>query len=264
MLSRFCRSRIPRIRFSRSAALILLIVSLGFLVACGNDAAEQAAATDAKAKSDAAAAAFLVSIDAAEADGRPDLARAYAEDLLTKHPTSAAAATIAPRIDALRKAADLEIEQRRLRALWTYHDVEDSEAPGRVRTAFLYATETVAGEAKLRLVLRRHHSWGQSAYLLITEGDFACQGKCELQMSPDGAEPKSVQISRAEGNVPPAVFIEGDVDFLVQMQKAKQLELTIKLAPSRETKFAFEVAGFDLEKLGPEVSGSLPAAGGSR
>jgi len=250
-------------RFAHRVSLVWLIITLGLLVACGNEAAQQQAAAAAKAKSDADAAAFLPSIEKAEADGRPDLARAFAEDLLSKHPTSPAAATIAPRIKAMREAADAEIELRRLRALWTYHDVDDTEATGKVRTAFLYATESVAGEAKVRLVLRRHHAWGQSAYLLITDGDFACQGKCEMQMSLDGAESKSVQISRAEGNVPPAVFIEGDVDFLAQMQKAKQLELTVKLAPARPTKFAFEVAGFDIEKLGPEVTGSLPAAAGS-
>ncbi len=251
---------------SLPAALVRLVL-LGFLVgvlaACGNGEAQRQAAAAAKARSDAAAAALLVSISAAEADGRPDLARAFAEDLLSKHPTSAAAATIAPRIVALRTAADAEIELRRLRALWTYHDVDDTEATGKVRTAFLYATAGVAGVAKVRLVLRRHHSWGQSAYLLITEGDFTCQGKCEIQMRLDGGAPEPVQISRAEGNVPPAVFIDGDAEFLTQLQAAKKLDLTIKLAPARQTTFEFEVAGFDIKKLGPAVSGSLPAASGS-
>ena len=256
------RTRSLKARLAALVRIAALSWVIAVLAACGNDAAEQQVAAAAKAKSDAAAATFLQSINAAEADGRPDLARAFAEDLLSKHPTSAAAATITPRIDALRKVADAEVEQRRLRALWTYHDVDDTEATGKVRTAFLYATAGVAGEAKLRLVLRRHHAWGQSAYLLITEGDFACMGKCELQMSVDSAAPKPVQISRAEGNVPPAVFIEGDTDFLAQMQNAKWLELTIKLAPARAIKFKFEVAGFDIEKLGPKVTGSSPAVSG--
>ncbi|MGQ0798951.1 MAG: hypothetical protein ACT4NL_02410 [Pseudomarimonas sp.] len=255
-------SPVPCTRFERAVVWLVMLLVMISLGACGNEAAEQQAAAAAKAKSDADAAAFLPSIEKAEADGRPDLARAFADDLLSKHPASPAAEIIKPRIEALRKAADAEIERRRLRALWTYHDVDDTEATGKVRTAFLYATESVAGEAKVRLVLRRHHSWGQSAYLLITDGDFACQGKCDLQMRVDGGESKPVQISRAEGNVPPAVFIEGDVDFLAQMQKAKRLEMLIKLAPARPTKFEFEVAGFDLEKLGPEVSGTPPAAGG--
>jgi len=242
--------------FMITRLVVLCLVAAG-LASCGEDAAQRAAAESA-ARNESAATALLARLEAAVAEDRPDLARAFAEDLLKKYPQSAAAQSLQPRIAALREAGSARSEARRLSELWTYHDVADPESDGRVRTAFIYAIPAYEGAPAVRLVIRRHASWGQSVYLLINDSDFTCAGKCSATLSVDGGEAKEIAISRAVDNVPPAVFIDDDAGFLATLQSAKTLALRVKLLPARETTLRFEVAGFQMERIGPAVRGSVP------
>ncbi len=237
---------------------LLALCAVAGLAGCSNEAAEREAAQAAAARAEASASALQANIDRSIADGRPDLARAFAEDLVTRHPDTAAGRAVLPQLPELRAAAEAADEARRLRDLWTYHAVDDAEAGGTVYTAFIYAQEGSPGMPPLRLVLRRHPSWGQSAYLLINDADFACQATCRMQLVADDGEPQAMEISRAEGNVPPSVFIDADAQFIERLQAAKVIELRLALAPSRDAGFRFEVGGFDPERLGPALTSELP------
>ncbi len=244
----------------RSAALLC---SALLIAGCGNDEAQRQAAQAAAARAETEAAALMTHLDAAVASGRPDLARAFGEDLMARFPSTVAGRTLAPRLDELRTAAEAEAERRRLTGLWTYHAVNDEASGGTVFTAFIYAAQGKPGMPAVRLVLRRHPDWGQSAYLLITDGDFACQGKCPLQVTADGGEPQALVVSRAEGNVPPAVFIDDDSRFLALLRNARQIELRLDLAPARETRFVFDIGGFDPKRLAapmPDSASTEPGA----
>lgn len=236
--------------------LVALVCCALTLTACSDDAAQRQAAEASAARAEAAAAQMLQNLEASEASGRPDLARAFAEDLVGRYPSSAAGRIVAARLPAIRQAAEAGIEARRLESLWTYHEVDDASAGGAVRTAFIYG-QPVSGELPpLRLVLRRHPAWGQSAYLLVAESDFACQDECQAELSVDGGDAVRILISRAKGVVPPALFIERDAEFLTSLGSATELRLGLALADGRQASYRFEVAGFDLARLGPPIPSS--------
>jgi len=54
--------------------------------------------------------------------------------------------------------------------------------------------------------------------------------------------------------VPPALFIERDADFLAALTSARELELGLALADGRQARYRFEVAGFELDRLGPVIA----------
>lgn len=247
---------IPRPPRRTQALRLLALVGLALLLAaCSDDAAQrQAAESAAAARAEAAAMQMLRNLEESEAAGRPDLARAFAEDLVGRFPHTTAGVRAAERLPAIRLAAEAGLEARRLEGLWTYHEVEDAAAGGAVRTAFIYG-QPVEGELPpLRLVLRRHPAWGQSAYLLVAESDFACQDECQAELSVDSGDAQRVLISRAKGVVPPALFIERDADFLAALSSARELVLGLALADGRQARYRFEVAGFELGRLGPVIA----------
>jgi len=182
-------SPIPRpTRRTQGLRSLALICLAALLAACSDDAAQRQAAEAAAARAEAVAGQMLRNLEESEAAGRPDLARAFAEDLVGRFPDTAAGRRAAERLPAIRMAAEAGLEARRLQGLWTYHEVEDAAAGGAVRTAFIYG-QPVEGELPpLRLVLRRHPAWGQSAYLLVAESDFACQDECQAALSVDSGD----------------------------------------------------------------------------
>ncbi len=245
----------PNLTLVRQLARACLILALpALLAACDDGERQRVAAEAAAARQESMAAELLRQLEASERDGRPDLARAFAEDLVLRFPQTAAGKSAATRIEALRTAADAEAEARRLRGLWTYHDVEEPKSGGRVRTAYLHGVPASEGLPPLRLVLRRHPEWGQSAYVLVNGGDFACRSDdCRATLIVDDAAPRAVHVSRAQGADPPALFIEKDAEFLAALDAAKTLSLVMPLADGREARYAFEVGGFEIEQLGPPI-----------
>lgn len=241
----------PRLRLILPLAAVLL-------AACGDpEAARQAAAAQAAARLEAQANAAMAQFQAVKQSGKEELSYAFAQDLISRYPNSSAARTLQTELPALKVAAEKVAEQRRLESLWTYHAVEDQEFKGTVYTAYIHGSMTGAGAQApdIRLVLRRHPSWGQSVYLLIERDDFACQNECRVPLSADGAAAQQTLISRAEGNIPPAVFLEDDAKALAAVDAAREIVLSLPLASGRTLDVRFEVGAFDLSKLGPPIKG---------
>lgn len=233
----------------------LLVLLIPLAAACTDREAQQrAAAEQARARMEAAAAQGARQVDEVLASGKVEIAYAYAVDVVSRYPGTQATQALQARLPELKAQADTLAEARRLESLWTYHEVDDKEAGGIVYTAYIHGAIEGAGASppQLRLVLRRHPSWGQSVYLLLDSGgDFACQKECRVPLAADGGEPVATLVSRAEGNIPPALFIEEDVKALALIEKSKALRLELPLADGSTRSFLFEVEALDIGKLGP-------------
>lgn len=226
------------------------------LAACGDpEAARRAAEAQAAARTEALAGEAYRQWQAVQQSGKEELSYAFAQDLVSRYPQSQAARTLQPQLPALKQRADAVAEQRRLESLWTYHAVDDQEYKGMVYTAYIHASSSGAGASVpgVRLVLRRHPSWGQSVYLLIDRDDFACKNECRLAVSVDGAAPQSLLISRAEGANPPALFLEEDAKALDLIDKAQRVSMAIPLSTGSTVDYLFEVGALDISQLGPPI-----------
>lgn len=238
----------PTLRFGLSLSFAL------FLAACvDREAQQRAAAERAAAQAEAAAQQGARQVAELLASGQVEIAHGYAQDVVQRYPNTQAGRTLTAKLPALASEAKRVGEQRRLRELWTYHAVDDAETKGVVYTAYIHAVADDAhGSAPdLRLVLRRHPAWGQSVYLLMEGGDFACQDECRVPMGVDQAPPKPVLVSRAKGNKPPALFIEDDRSALAATVSAQTLSLELPLLDGSTRRYRFEVGGLDAEQLGP-------------
>jgi hypothetical protein len=211
-------------------------------------------AEQARARAEAAAAQGARQVDEVLAAGKLELAHAFAVDVISRYPGTQSSKALQERLPQLEADAKRVAEARRLEGLWTYHAVDDAEAGGTVRTAYIHgvAEGPTSSAPQLRLVLRRHPSWGQSVYLLMDSGgDFACQTECRVPLAADGGEPRPTLVSRAEGNIPPALFIEDDRKAVALIDQSNRLRLELPLAGVETRAFVFEVAALDLDKLGP-------------
>lgn len=232
--------------------LLSLAMALCSLVACGDHEARQAAlAAQQQARAEAEAREGQARVDEVLRSGQIELAYAYAAEIVRRHPGTAAGRALAQRLPELEAAAGEAAEARRLRALWTYHAVDDAEAGGTVRTAYIRGTAIEQENAPaVRLVLRRHPAWGQSIYLLMDHGgDFACAELCEVPLTVDREAPTTVRISRAKDNVPPAVFIEDDARLMPVIEQAHELILALPVKDGRRIAYRFEVGGLDPGRL---------------
>ena len=145
----------------RLAALPMAIV-LASLAGCGPSEAERQAEAQAKmqARVEAEAQKQYANYQQLKASGRTDLALNIADHMIKTLPQAQATAKIKAEVEPLRAQIAAEQEARRLKDLWVYHDGHDAEAGGRVRTAYIFATEPLAPaqagkEApRARLVLR--------------------------------------------------------------------------------------------------------------
>lgn len=239
----------------RCSVLLALLAGLMLAGCVDREAQQRAHAAQVQARAEAAAAEGAAQVDAVLRDGKVEIAHAYAVDVVSRYANTEAGRALAARLPELEKQARAIAEARRLENLWTYHKVDDREAGGTVYTAYIHGVAEGAGSApQVRLVLRRHPSWGQSIYLLMDSGgDFACQGDCRIPLSADGGEAQQILISRAKDNVPPAVFIEEDRKVLPIIEKARSLRIDLPLLGGGSRAFVFEVAALRPEELGPPV-----------
>lgn len=190
------------------------------------------------------------------AAGRRDLALNLAEHLLKTYPESAPAARLQDEIAALRSEVEQARETRRLAELWVYHDDEDAEAGGRVRSAYIFArapigpAEAGATAPQARLVLRRHPQWGDDAYLLSERGPFSCGSPCRLDVRFDDGPARSVP-----GEIPPtgepAIFVRDFAGFIRDLPEAQTLSIQARLKDGGAQTLLFEVGGYDPARIGP-------------
>lgn len=233
----------------RPAALALALL---LLAGCGDRAAEEAARRDAEAASaDAAASEAAKGFDDAVAKENWALAKAQADVLIAKHPTSAAAERVRGQYDEVKAKGDAARDASRTAALWTYQS--QPEKGGNQLSAAIYARDAVdtdgSGAKQVRLIFRDHPSWGRSSYLVLQAGDFDCYGACRVQVKIDDAAPKAMAANRPKTDEAIAMFIDDEAALWKAIDGAKTLSVEFPVKAGGKRTAMFEVGGLDRSKL---------------
>ena len=230
-----------------SLRFLLLLLAALTLSACSSPEGE---GNDLSAADQAKAQKLLADYQSARAAQNWELAETKADELRGKFADSAAASGLDASLTDTRKQAATARDGHRLRDLWEYQAVT-VEAGGVQRSATIYSRTVpveegeVAPVADARLVLRDHPSWGRSVYLLLAQSKFSCGKPCTMRIGFDDAEAASWTGKQADSGKGPALFVVDEKRFVEQMQKAKQVRITLPKGSGTTPSLLFEVGGFD-------------------
>lgn len=176
-----------------------------------------------------------------------ELAAPIGREIVAKYPQSLAAKEVQETLaDATAKAAAITT-RRRLERLWSYQS--GKESGGVQNTASVYSKD-VASEDRVRLVLRRHSTWGQSAYLFGSGKGFECGGTCSLNVHFDEQPPKRLKAYLPETGEP-ALFISDDKAFIERLGAAQTVSFDVVEKGKGQRTLVFEVGGFDPTRFPP-------------
>lgn len=178
------------------------------------------------------------------------LAAPVGEDILQKYPSTPAATEVQKTLADVQATAKAKTEHDRLAALWYY---QVANVGGMQSTASIYSSPQTADS--VRLVLRRHVKWGNSAYLFAPDGSkgFVCKDLCNLATQFDGKSRAWKAYLPKTGE--PAMFIKDDKGFIAAMQKAKVIFMDVTMKDRGKQTLKFEVGGYDATKFVPLPKG---------
>lgn len=173
-----------------------------------------------------------------------EMAVQLGKDIVKRFPDSDAAKEVQKTLPEIEKRYTRESEQKRLAGLWLYQ--VSPMAGGTQSTATIYTSQP-SGEDRVRLVLRRHTSWGQSVFLYGNVPGFVCRGNCTIAATVDG---KSVRIKAfAPPTGEPALMMRDDKGFIKMLHDAKEISLDVTLVKGEKKQtLVYEVGGFDADK----------------
>lgn len=177
-------------------------------------------------------------------DHRDDLAAPIGEEIVSDYPNTPAAAEVQKTLPGIQAKAKAKAESDRLAALWLYQTGMQS---GGKQVSASIGSSKPAGEAAVRLILRRHSKWGQSVYLFGSGHGFVCKDQCELPMRFDGKPEKWKAYLPKTGE--PALFIKDDSRFIKAMQGARVIEMDVVTKDHGKETLTFEVGGYDPAKF---------------
>ncbi|MEO6799603.1 MAG: hypothetical protein ABI178_06680 [Rhodanobacter sp.] len=169
------------------------------------------------------------------------------KDIVSRFPKSDAAKEVRQTLPAIEKRYETNRESNRLAGLWTYQVAP--MAGGTQSTASIYNSQR--GDVdQVRLILRRHTSWGQSAFLYGSKPGFLCRGNCSINGKADG-KPVQIKAFTPQGGEP-ALMIRDDKAFIAMLKKTKELDLEVTLLDGKKNEtLVYEVGGFDPAKWKP-------------
>lgn len=177
-----------------------------------------------------------------------ELAAPIGQEIVAKYPGTPAAKEVQETLaDTTAKAATIT-SHRRLERLWSYQT--GKESGGDQSTASIYDSKTASDP--VRLVIRRHSSWGQSVYLFASGKGFECGKSCTLPTRFDDEAPTRIK-AHSPDTSDPAVFITDDRAFLAKMAKAQKISIDVVLKGKGPRTLLFEVGGYDADKFAPVV-----------
>ncbi|TAL87186.1 MAG: hypothetical protein EPN69_02290 [Rhodanobacter sp.] len=169
------------------------------------------------------------------------------KDIVNRFPHSDAAKEVEQTLPAIEKRYVANREKNRLAALWTYQVAP--MAGGTQSTASIYSSRR-GGNEPVRLVLRRHTSWGQSAFLYGSKPGFLCRGNCTITGKADG-KPVRIKAFTPDGGEP-ALMIRDDKVFIALLEKTSKLDLDVtRLDGKKDETLVYELAGFDPARWQP-------------
>lgn len=239
MTAGFLRSSLP--------VLGLALLAAGCSQQGGGNAAAPAATVNKAPAIDQAAQRDLDTYRQLVRIHNDEMATTFGEKIVHDYPGSAAAKEVQQTLPEIAKRYRENAEKNRLAGLWLYQVAP--MAGGTQSTAVIYNSEPI-GSDKVRLVLRRHTEWGQSAFLFGSGKGFVCKGTCTLPATFDG---KSVGIKAfAPPSGEPALMIKDDAAFIAMLKKAKKITLKVtRKDGDRSEELVYEVGGFDPAKWLP-------------
>jgi len=175
-----------------------------------------------------------------------DTASPVGQEIVMKYPGTAAAAEVQKTLpDTIAQAAS-SATQRRLQRLWSYQS--STESGGAQNTASIYSSDSAGGD-RVRLILRRHSAWGQSAYLFGSGKGFECKATCILASRFDDQSQKIKAYLPPTGE--PALFISDDKALIAKLRGTARLSIDVTEKGKAPRTLAFEVGGFDPDKFPP-------------
>ena len=173
-----------------------------------------------------------------------ELAGPIGQEIVAKYPGTPEAKEVQETLaDTVAKGTAIAA-RRRLERLWIYQS--GKESGGEQNTASIYNSQPAAEH--IRLILRRHSAWGQSAYLFASGKGFECGKSCTLPMRFDEGPVQKVKAHLPETGEP-AVFITDDRDFIAKMSKAQKISIDVVLKGKVPLTLVYEVGGYDAEKF---------------
>ena len=243
----------PTHRRAATRLLAACLLAAATLTACDTGPTPEQKQAALAARAEAEAQVQLGNFNNAIAGRRPDMALNFAEYILRTYPQTQVAAQIKPQAEALRTQVQAERESKRLADLWVYHSVDDKEAKGIVRTAYIYSKDAIGAELdgsekRARLVLRRHPQWGDDVYLLA-DGGFVCAGKCTVKVQFDEGAARDVPAYLPETGEP-AIFVEDFRKFVPSLPDAGRVRIDVVLKNGGAKTLEFEVGEYKAATIG--------------
>jgi hypothetical protein len=172
-------------------------------------------------------------------------------DILSRYPGSPAAKEVQQSLPPIEKRWKENSEKYRLASLWLYQ--VSPMAGGTQSTATIDSTRP-SGNDGVRLILRRHTSWGQSVFLYGSGKGFVCRGNCTIAATFDG-KPVAIGAFAPRGGEP-ALMIRDDKAFIARLEKAGKITLPVTLKDGdRKETLEYETGGFDPAKWKPLAKG---------
>lgn len=167
------------------------------------------------------------------------MAASMGEDIVQRFPGGAAAKEVQQTLPDVERRWKEAREKARLAALWQYQLAP--MAGGTQSTAAIYDSQP--GEVHVRLVLRRHTRWGQSAFLYSDGHGFVCKGDCVIAAKFDDKLHPIKAYAPPTGE--PALMIRDDKGFIALLQKSNKITLPVTLQDNgKKAELVYEVGGF--------------------
>lgn len=235
-------------RLSKATRVAIAIVAGVILSGCSQSGPTAPPVPSASAQANANEAAGSKELQMYQqmlAEHKAAFAVPIGQEIVQKYPSTAAAAEVGKTLPQLETATKAKAEHDRLANLWYY---QTANVQGLQHTASIYA----AGHERanqIRLVLRRHAKWGQSAYLFGSGKGFVCKGNCNVTMTFDGKR------ETWKGYLPPtgepAMFIKDDKRFIAALAKASVITMEVTSKDHGKQTLKFEVGGYNPAKFLP-------------
>jgi hypothetical protein len=225
------------------------------LAACSQGGAPAPDAAQQQAQAQASAAAQnLATYRQLLSMHNDQMAASMGEDIVQRFPGSDAAKEVQQTLPDVEKRWKENSEKARLAALWQYQ-LAPMEG-GTQSTASIYDSQPT--NVHVRLVLRRHTSWGQSAFLYSDAHGFVCRGDCTIAAKFDDKTHALKAYAPPTGE--PALMIRDDKGFIALLQKSKKIGLPVTMQDGeKKVELVYEVGGFV-----PDQWQALPKKGGKK
>lgn len=226
---------------------LFALCTVGVLAACSKEPAPASVSAPAAAPAANAQASKALDLYRQLREQKNwELAAPVGQEVVMKFPGSPAAGEVQQTLADTSAQATAQTTHRRLERLWSYQS--GKESGGEQNTASIYSSDVATGD-RVRLILRRHADWGQSAYLFGSGKGFDCRGTCSLAARFDDKPQKIKAYLPPTGE--PALFINDDKAFIAKLHGTQKLGIDVSEKGKAPRTLVFEVGGFDAGKFPP-------------